>query len=46
LIGKIAGWLIVIMIAVWVVTNPVGAGHAIHQWVSSIFAFFSALTSK
>lgn len=45
MIGKIIGWIIIILIVVWVISNPTGAGHAVHTWITDILSFFTHLAS-
>jgi hypothetical protein len=44
LITKIVGWIVGILIIVWIVTNPAGAGNDVHAWITDIVSFFSHLT--
>lgn len=45
MLAKIIGWIVVILIVVWIVSNPSGAGNSVHSWISDIFAFFQHLAS-
>ena len=45
MIAKIAGWIVGILIIVWIVTNPAAAGNDVHAWISDIVSFFSHLAS-
>jgi hypothetical protein len=45
LIGKVVGWVIVIIIVVWVISKPSGAGTDVHNWVTDIISFFTHLAS-
>lgn len=33
--------IIVILVIVWIASNPSGAGSDVHKWVNDIFTFFS-----
>ena len=43
MIQKIVGWVIVILIVVWIVSNPSSAGDSVHGWVTGIIDFFKHL---
>jgi len=45
MLPKILGWIVVILIVVWIVSNPSGAGTSVHSWISDIFSFFQHLAS-
>jgi hypothetical protein len=40
---KIIGWLVGILIVVWVVSSPSRAGNDVHSWVAGILSFFQHL---
>jgi hypothetical protein len=40
---KIIGWIVGILIVVWVVSTPSGAGNDVHSWISGILSFFQHL---
>ena len=40
---KIIGWIVGILIVVWVVSTPGGAGNDVHSWISGILSFFQHL---
>ena len=42
---KIAGWVAVILIVVWIISNPAKAGASVHSWITSIVDFFSHLAN-
>lgn len=39
MLSRIVTWLIIIMIAGWVISNPSSAGDTVHGWITSIFTF-------
>lgn len=43
LITKIAGWVVVILIVVWIISDPSGAGADVHGWINDIISFFTHL---
>ena len=45
LVQKILGWAAVILIVVWVLSNPAGAGNTVHSWVTGTVSFFQHLAS-
>jgi len=42
LIAKIVGWIIVIAILVWIISNPEQAGHDVNVWITGIINFFQS----
>ncbi len=42
MIAKIVGWIIVIAILVWIISNPAQAGHDVHTWITGIIDFFES----
>jgi hypothetical protein len=40
---KIIGWIVGVLVVVWVVSTPAGAGNDVHSWVSGILSFFQHL---
>jgi hypothetical protein len=44
-ISKIIGWIAGILVIVWIVSNPAGAGNDVHTWINDIVSFFSHLTN-
>lgn len=46
MIGKIVMWLVIIMLAVYAVTNPSVAGRQVHGILTSIFAFAQGFAGK
>jgi hypothetical protein len=45
LVAKIIGWIIIILIVVWILSNPSGAGSTVHSWITGIISFFQHLAS-
>jgi hypothetical protein len=37
------GWAIVLLIVIWVISNPARAGTDVHNWAADILSFFSHL---
>jgi hypothetical protein len=44
-LSKIIGWIVVILIVVWVVSNPSGAGTSVHGWITDVISFFQHLAT-
>ena len=45
MVGKIIGWIVGILIIIWIVSNPAGAGHDVHLWINDVVSFFSHLAN-
>lgn len=45
MLSKVLGWVVVILIVVWVVSNPSVAGNSVHGWISDVVSFFQHLAS-
>ena len=45
MIAKIVGWIVAIVIIVWIVSDPAKAGTDVHNWVLDIVNFFTHLVS-
>lgn len=43
LAGKILTWALVILIVIWVISNPTAAGSQVHSWITDISNFFTHL---
>jgi hypothetical protein len=43
MMSRLAGWIIVILIVVWIVSNPAAAGDSVHGWAQDVVAFFTHL---
>ena len=44
LLSRVFGIIVAILIIVWIVSNPAGAGDSVHGWVAGIFTFFRHLS--
>ena len=44
MLAKIMGWTVGILVIVWIVSTPTGAGNDVHSWVSGILSFFQHLS--
>jgi hypothetical protein len=36
-------WIVLIIVIVWIVSNPAGAGNDVHTWANDIISFFRHL---
>jgi hypothetical protein len=45
LTSKVVGWIIIILIVVWILSDPARAGADTHIWATNIGSFFSHLAS-
>ena len=43
MVSKIVGWIVIILIVVWILSNPSGAGSTVHGWITGIISFFQPL---
>jgi len=43
LLSKVVGWIIVILLIVWIITDPARAGIDWHIWATNLGIFFSHL---
>ncbi len=43
MLAKLTGWIVGILVVVWIVSAPAGAGNDVHQWISGILSFFQHL---
>jgi hypothetical protein len=43
LLKTIISVIVAILIIVWIVSNPAGAGDTVHSWITGIFTFFHHL---
>jgi hypothetical protein len=43
LVGKVLGWAVIILIVIWVISNPSAAGNSVHDWITDIINFFTHL---
>jgi hypothetical protein len=44
LLSKLIGVIVTILVLVWIISNPAGAGDAVHSWIFGIIDFFRHLT--
>ena len=42
-VQKVLGWIVAILLVVWIVSNPAAAGNTLHSWVTGIITFFQHL---
>lgn len=40
LLQRILGFAVLILIIVWIVSDPASAGDTVHSWISGIITFF------
>lgn len=45
MLGKIIGWVIIILIVFYVLSNPHHAAGEVHGWLTGILAYFQGLAS-
>ena len=45
MITKILTWVAIIVVVVWIVSNPAKAGTDVHNWITSIVSFFTSLAN-
>ena len=45
MVGKLIGWIVGILIVIWIVSNPTGAGNDVHGWINDVTAFFGHLAN-
>jgi len=38
-------WIVLILVIVWIVSNPTGAGSDVHYWANDIISFFRHLAN-
>jgi uncharacterized membrane protein len=43
LAAKIIGWIVVILIVIWIISDPTAAGTSVHNWITDIVSFFTHL---
>lgn len=43
MIGRLIGVIVTVLILVWIISDPAGAGNSVHGWVSGIVTFFQHL---
>jgi len=45
LVGKVIGWVILILVIVWIISDPAKAGAEVHSWITGVVSFFSHLAN-
>lgn len=43
MLAKVLGWIVVVIIVVFIITNPVEAGNLVREWINAIITFFTHL---
>ena len=43
MVKKLGGWVAGVLIAVWITSDPGGAGDNVHTWISDILTFLTHL---
>jgi hypothetical protein len=43
LLQKVAGWIVAILVIVWIISDPAAAGNTVHDWIAGIITFFEHL---
>jgi hypothetical protein len=44
-VAKILTWAAVILVVVWIISNPAKAGTDIHSWIANLVTFFQSLAN-
>jgi cytochrome b len=39
--AKMITWSLIILIVIWIFSNPTGAGSDVHRWVGDLVGFFT-----
>jgi hypothetical protein len=42
-VSKVIGWAVIILIVIWIVSDPSSAGASVHGWIDDIISFFTHL---
>lgn len=45
MITKILTWAAIILVVVWIISNPSKAGTDVHNWITNIVTFFTSLAN-
>jgi hypothetical protein len=45
LLQKILGISVALLIIIWIVSDPSGAGNTVHSWITGIITFFKHIAS-
>jgi hypothetical protein len=43
LLQKLIGVIVTVLVLVWIISNPAGAGNMVHDWIAGIITFFAHL---
>jgi hypothetical protein len=43
LLSRLIGFVVAILIIVWIVSNPAAAGDTVHGWITGLLTFFRHL---
>jgi uncharacterized membrane protein len=43
LLQKVAGWIVAVLVIVWIISDPATAGNTVHDWIAGIITFFEHL---
>jgi len=43
LLGKVLGWIVVVVVVVFIISNPAQAGALVNDWIHAIITFFTQL---
>jgi len=43
LLGRVIGWIVVVVIVVFIISNPAEAGNLVNEWIHAIITFFTQL---
>jgi hypothetical protein len=43
LLQKLMGVIVTVLVLVWIISNPAGAGNMVHDWIAGIITFFAHL---
>ena len=43
MLAKLIGWIVGVLVVVWIVSTPAGAGNDVHAWITGIVSFFQHL---
>jgi hypothetical protein len=43
LLSRLIGFIVAILIIVWIVSNPAAAGDTVHGWITGLLTFFRHL---
>ena len=44
LLQKVLGYIVALLIIVWIVANPASAGDTVHTWITGVFTFLRHLS--